>query len=379
MANPYRFLILLLPILALALLVTWMPRMTRDVPEPSIEQPDPIEPPELTPEQRELELAFERIGGDFAGTVGIAAVDVQDGATIEYNGLDPYPQQSVSKLWVTMTALAQADADKLDLGERVTLRREDLTVFYQPLRDIVNARGSFSTDYADLIQRAITRSDNTANDRILRRVGGPDAVEEFLEDRELLGVRFGTDERTKQSLIAGLSWNPAYSLGNAFYEARDLVPEAERRAAFEAYLADPIDGATPVGIAVALARLMRGELLSSVSTELLLATMEQTRSGPRRLKGGAPAGWSVGHKTGTGQFFDGEQSGFNDIGVLTSPEGREYSVAVMIARTRAPTIARMQMMQEVVRAIVRYDAAVQEAAAAELEDAEEPEAADSEA
>ena len=379
MANPYRFLILLLPILALALLVTWMPRMTRDVPEPSIEQPDPIEPPELTPEQRELELAFERIGGDFAGTVGIAAVDVQDGATIEYNGLDPYPQQSVSKLWVTMTALAQADADKLDLGERVTLRREDLTVFYQPLRDIVNARGSFSTDYADLIQRAITRSDNTANDRILRRVGGPDAVEEFLEDRELLGVRFGTDERTKQSLIAGLSWNPAYSLGNAFYEARDLVPEAERRAAFEAYLADPIDGATPVGIAVALARLMRGELLSSVSTELLLATMEQTRSGPRRLKGGAPAGWSVGHKTGTGQFFDGEQSGFNDIGVLTSPERREYSVAVMIARTRAPTIARMQMMQEVVRAIVRYDAAVQEAAAAELEDAEEPEAADSEA
>ena len=379
MANPYRFLILLLPILALALLVTWMPRMTRDVPEPSIEQPDPIEPPELTPEQRELELAFERIGGDFAGTVGIAAVDVQDGATIEYNGLDPYPQQSVSKLWVTMTALAQADADKLDLGERVTLRREDLTVFYQPLRDIVNARGSFSTDYADLIQRAITRSDNTANDRILRRVGGPDAVEEFLEDRELLGVRFGTDERTKQSLIAGLSWNPAYSLGNAFYEARDLVPEAERRAAFEAYLADPIDGATPVGIAVALARLMRGELLSSVSTELLLSTMEQTRSGPRRLKGGAPAGWTVGHKTGTGQFFDGEQSGYNDIGVLTSPEGREYSVAVMIARTRAPTIARMQMMQEVVRAIVRYDAAVREAAAAELEDAAEPEAEDGDA
>ncbi|MEX0341538.1 MAG: serine hydrolase, partial [Erythrobacter sp.] len=107
----------------------------------------------------------------------------------------------------------------------------------------------------------------------------------------------------------------------------------------------------------ALARLHRGDLLSAPSTRLLLDTLERTRSGPRRLKAGAPEGWLVRHKTGTGQFYDGEQSGYNDVGIVTSPEGRSYAVAVMIARTRAPTPVRMEMMQEVVRAVVRYDEA----------------------
>jgi beta-lactamase class A len=254
-----------------------------------------------------------------------------------------------------MTALAQADERDLDLGERVVIRREDLTLFHQPIRDIVRRQGMFSSDYADLIDRALTRSDNTANDRILRRVGGPEEVEEFLDDRDIEGIRFGPDERTKQSAIAGLTWNQSYSYGNSFYEARDEVPDAVRRSAFESYLADPIDGATAEGIALALGRLVRGELLSSVSTEYLLQILSETRSGPNRLKGGLPPGWTIAHKTGTGQFFDGEQSGYNDVGVVTSDSGNQYGVAVLIARTRSSYAARMGMMHEVVRAIETYE------------------------
>ena len=143
----------------------------------------------------------------------------------------------------------------------------------------------------------------------------------------------------------------------AFFDARDEVPDARRREAFETYLADPQDGAPPVAIVEALARLHRGELLSEEATRLLLDTLERTKSGPRRLKAGAPEGWTVRHKTGTGQFFDGEQSGYNDVGIVTSPAGRSFAIAVMIARTREPTPVRMEMMQEVVRAVARYDAA----------------------
>ena len=82
------------------------------------------------------------------------------------------------------------------------------------------------------------------------------------------------------------------------------------------------------------------------------------QAGPQRLKAGAPEDWTVRHKTGTGQFYDGEQSGYNDIGLITSPAGRTYAIAVMIARTREPTPVRMEMMQEVVRAVVRYDEAL---------------------
>lgn len=350
---PYRFLFILFPILALAVIVVSLSRTT------GAPEPEKRAAPDLVPITTEAERAFEQrleeIAASLKGTVGIAVADVETGRTYDVAGEDWFPQQSVSKLWVTLTALDEVDRGRLDLDERVAIGPADLTLFHQPIRAIVEARGSFATDYADLIQRAITGSDNTANDRILRRVGGPEAVAGFLSENDIEGVRFGADERTKQSAIAGLRWDQSYSIGRRFYDAREQVPEAARRAAFEAYLADPIDGATPIGMAWALARLARGELLSPVTTELMLHTLRQTRSGPQRLKAGVPPGWTFGHKTGTGQFFAGEQSGYNDVGIMTSPEGHRYAVAVMIGRTREPTLARMRMMQEVSLATARFD------------------------
>ena len=69
--------------------------------------------------------------------------------------------------------------------------------------------------------------------------------------------------------------------------------------------------------------MQRGELLSAGSTGLLLGTLARTKSGPQRLKAGAED-WIVRHKTGTGQLFDGEQSGYNDIGLFTAPSGRTW-------------------------------------------------------
>lgn len=325
-----------------------MPQVVEDAPEP----------PRLTDAQLALQEELKGIGEGFEGAAGISVTKASDLATISYQGETPFPQQSVSKLWVTMAALNDVDKGRLDLDERVEIRAPDLTVFYQPIRNTVLRTGRFVSDFEELIDRAITQSDNTANDRILRRIGGPEAVQDFLDTHGLSSIRFGTDERTKQSAIAGLEWRQSYSVGPAFFEARDKLPQAVRREAFEAYLADPVDGAPPVAIAEAFARLLGGDILKETSTALLLETLERTKSGPRRLKAGAPAGWIVRHKTGTGQFFDGEQSGYNDVGIITSPEGRSYAVAVMIARTRAPTPERMEMMQEVVRAVVAYDAAV---------------------
>ena len=80
--------------------------------------------------------------------------------------------------------------------------------------------------------------------------------------------------------------------------------------------------------------------------------MSDTRTGKNRLAGGLKPGWSLAHKTGTGQVLNGVQAGYNDIGVLTAPDGRSYAVAVMIKRTSTPLITRMTLMNEVVRATI---------------------------
>lgn len=327
------------------------------VPTPT---PEPLDP-HVEETRAQLTALLTDLGRDFGGSVGIAVVDVEEDWTTGFGEENLLPQQSVSKLWVTLTALDQIDKGELAPDRKIIIGRDDLTVFHQPIRSTVLARGSVETDPIELIERAITESDNTANDALLNAVGGPEAVRTMLREKGLAHIRFGPGEREMQSRIAGLEWQQRYALTRqGFFDARDEVPDARRKSAFERYLADPIDGATPRAVATALARLVRGDLLSEQSTEQLVDIMRQTKSGPRRLKGAVREGWSIAHKTGTGQFYDGRQSGYNDVGLLFSPDGRAYALAVMIGETRRPTPERMDMMQSVVRAVIDYHEALSE-------------------
>ncbi len=314
------------------------------------------EPPKVVraavPEQlmADIDLAWRQ----FPGRTGIAVQRI-DGDWITGKRFGEFfPQQSVSKMWVAMTILDQVDSGRLRLDQKVKITMSDLAVFHQPIRERVVANGAVEETIQSLMEQAITASDNTANDSLLRTAGGPEAVRNFIERKKLGKIRFGPGERLMQSQIAGLSWQQEYSIGRRFYTARSALPRERRQAALEAYLTDPVDGAAPEAIANALARLAKGELLSPASTRLLLGMMERTKSGPNRLKAGVPAGWRFGHKTGTGQELDPISTGYNDIGIMTAPDGTRYAVVVMIASTTSPIPARMAMMQAVSRAVATH-------------------------
>lgn len=291
------------------------------------------------------------LGANFQGKLGIAVRSIEQGWTVESNGETRMPQQSVSKLWVAMTVLDFRDAGRLKLDDPVTVRREDLTLFHQPVAALVKGEG-YLTTVGELLQRALTMSDNTCNDRLLQYVGGPAAVRAFIERKKLGDIRFGPGERLLQSATAGLNWKPEYAFGNAFNRARDRLPKSDRVAAFDRYVANPPDGAAPSAIAGALAKLKQGELLSQSSTQYLIGTMESSRTGKQRMHGAVPPGWSFGHKTGTGQDLAGRTAGYNDVGVLIAPDGKSYSLAVMIGDTPRPIAERQALMQAVVAAVV---------------------------
>jgi len=302
-----------------------------------------------------LATEIDRLALDFGGTVGIAVVDVENEWSTDFDADKLLPQQSVSKLWVAITALERVDRGDMRLSDTVRLTRDDLAVFHQPIRPQILREGAVNKTVEDLIERALIESDNTANDAVLNAVGGPDAVRAMLADKQLSSIRFGPGERAMQSAIAGLAWRQSYAFTKlGFFDARDLVPDNEREIAFNSYQSNPVDGATPQAIASGLARLSRGELLSSASSDWLLSVLRRTKSGPNRLKAGVPEGWEIAHKTGTGQYWDGRQSGYNDVALLYAPDGRTYAVAVMIGETRRETPERMEMMQAVVRAVADY-------------------------
>ena len=86
-------------------------------------------------------------------------------------------------------------------------------------------------------------------------VGGPAAVRDMIAEKRLGAIRFYDGERALQSKIAGLIWSQSYSVGGAFYQARNALPYAARKSSFDRYVADPYDGAVlgPVRLEAAFA------------------------------------------------------------------------------------------------------------------------------
>jgi len=301
-----------------------------------------------------LQDPITALGRSFGGKAGIAIVSLSDGWEADWNAGSLFPQQSCSKLWVAITALDEVDRGKLSLDRSVPLTRGDLTLFHQPLAAKILDGSLRNITLGELMFTAITQSDNTANDKLLRSVGGPAAVRRMIARKGLGAVRFSNGERDLQSKIAGLKWNPDYSIGSAFFDARSALAMATRQAAFKRYIRDPYDGASPHAIANALAALRSGQLLSPQSTERLLSTMGQTKTGGLRVRAALAPGWEWNHKTGTGQELSGRIAGINDIGLLTAPDGAVYAVAIMTIPDNNKSGDAQKLMRDVANAIEAF-------------------------
>ncbi|PTM45304.1 beta-lactamase class A [Sphingomonas aerolata] len=295
--------------------------------------------------------AVQALGASFKGQVGITVRDIDEGWVVAWDGDTRRPQQSVSKLWVAIAVMDAVDRGQISLSDRVTLTRADLTLFHQPIRALIGADG-YTTTIDELLRGAMTRSDNTCNDVLLWRIGGPAAINRMLDAKGVEGVTFGPGERVLQAKTAGLEWRPEWAGGWGFLQARAAMTYEARAKALNRYLAAPYDGASANGVTLGLSLLAQGKLLSARSTASLLTLMRSSKTGPLRLKSGLRPGWSLAHKTGTGQDLGSLSTGYNDIGLLVAPNGHRYAVAVMIASTREPIPVRMRLMGDVTRAVV---------------------------
>ena len=312
---------------------------------PEAETPTGPQPPPT------LARTITTLGENFDGDVGIAVQSVEDSWVAAHNGDLKLPQQSLSKLWVAATVLDRVDSGELALDEIIPLTAADLSIFHQPIRKKI-LTGGYRPTIAELLRFAMTQSDNAANGALFRRVGGQAGVTRFLIENDLGDILMSEGEKELQMSIVGMEWQDRFSYGRHFWQAREKLPFGARAEAMGRYLEDPPDGATPIAVASGLAELQRGNLLSRQSSAYLIDLMARSKTGPKRLRGGLSDGWTMPHKTGTGQVLKFLATAYNDVGILTSPAGRHYAVVVMIGATNRPVPERQELMQAVVRAVI---------------------------
>lgn len=265
----------------------------------------------------QLRARFEEIARETGGPVGAAAVVIEGGQVVSFNGSQRFPMQSVYKLPIGMAVLREVDRGRLRLTQKVDVRPEDLVPerLHSPLRDNNRQGGVFTL--RELIRLMIAESDGTASDVLLNLAGGPEKVSAYLRGLGVDGVMVATTER-------------AMAQGDEQVQYRN--------------------SATPESMLKLLRALQEGRGIARASRVLLLDFMLKSTPGPRRLKGMLPAGAPVAHKTGTSNTVEGVTRATNDVGIVALPDGRHMAVAVFVSDTKADADVREGVIAKIARA-----------------------------
>ncbi len=268
-------------------------------------------------QNQDLHTQLELIASAAKGRVGVAALVLETGETVSLNPHDRLPMQSVYKLPIGMAVMKQVDAGKIRLDQKVRVTKADFVGQSQhsPIRD-QNPNGA-ELSVSELLRYAISESDGTASDVLMKLAGGRIAVQMYLTDLPVTDmIVLNTEKELAQD------WRAQYR--------NSASPEA----------------------AVALLRALherRG--LSESAQGLLLKLMTESNTGPKRLKGLLPAGAVVAHKTGTSGTENGVTAATNDIGIITLANGRHVAIAVFVADSPADEATREGVIARVARAV----------------------------
>lgn len=267
-----------------------------------------------------------------------------------------FPMQSVFKATLAAAALAEVDAGRLKLSEPITLTELDLSPPYSQIDEqwpTPPDHHSLTLPAIDLIALAVQRSDNTAADVIMKRIGGPGAVTAWLRNKSIQDISVDRYERELQQEVAGMEpFRPAWKDEAAWIAARATVPAEKREAAMAAYLADPRDTTTVPASLDFLHQLYLGTLLSPASTRLLVRLMTASVTDATRLRAGLPVGTILAQKTGTARTDLGLTPATNEIALATLPNGRRLALAAFLAGSTATAPERDKLIADAARLVV---------------------------
>lgn len=215
-------------------------------------------------------------------TPGVFLVDLETGGYVDVNAGSSSPAASTIKIPILVAFFQDVDAGKIRLDEILTMQQEM----------IAGGSGNFQykkvgTQYAalEVATKMITISDNTATNMLIARLGGMEALNE----------RFR-------------SWGLSSTV------IRNQLPDLQGT-----------NTTSPKELGNVMAMVSQGNLVSMRSRDQILDIMRQTER-DHLLPSGLGTGARVYHKTGDiGTMLA-------DAGLIDTPTGKRYVVAVMVQR-----------------------------------------------
>jgi beta-lactamase class A len=251
---------------------------------------DPASPPtpaDLTGSVVDGLVDLERSSG---ARVGVYAVDTGSGEVVTYRADERFGYASTLKALAAGELLRGQPVAALD--EALPLAAEDVAeAGYAP---VTGARVGERMTVRELGAAAVSESDNGALNVLLRRLGGPEALQ--------------------AALVAAGDSTTLVDAGE---------PDLNRFTP-----GDPARTSTPRALGEGLRRYALGDALAPEVRDVYTGWLTGSTTGDATIRAGAPAGWVVGGKTGSA----GRYGSRNDVAVVWPPDRDPVVLAVLTDR-----------------------------------------------
>lgn len=255
-------------------------------------------------DNRTLADMIQKEEGASGARIGVAMIDSNTKTVVSYRGDERFPFNSTHKVISCAALLHDVDQGKVTLTETVAFTKADL-LEYSPVTEkfVVPKNMSFQ----QLCRAAIEMSDNTADNLILKKLGGIASFNAFLR-----------------------------SQGDNTTHLDRFEPDLN-----EAVPGDQRDTTTPKAMSQSIARLLLGNTLSSASRAQLTEWMINDQVANDVLRSVLPAGWRIADKTGTG--------GYGSRGIVAVVWPQQQNPQVMVIYLAETTLSIQQRNQVIAR------------------------------
>jgi beta-lactamase class A len=255
-----------------------------------------------------LRNEINQILGSKKATIALSIIGSKETDTLSINGDNHCPLQSVFKFHIAVAVLAEIDKGKLSLNQKIDIKKEEMLP------------GSFTI--ARLIQYSVSQSDNVACDVLIRLIGTPQTVENYIKSIGIDDISIKINEEVMQA-----KWENMFQ-----------------------------NWTTPKAASITLQKLYNKDLklLSDSSYNFIWKTMKETSTGLQRIKGLLPEGSVVAHKTGSSGTNDqGLTAATNDIGIVFLPNGQYFIISIFLTDSQENDETNERIIAEISK--VAYD------------------------
>ncbi|TCP21724.1 beta-lactamase class A [Scopulibacillus darangshiensis] len=246
------------------------------------------------PEQKNPDTAktedFAKLEDKFDARLGIFALDTGTNQTVTYRSDERFAYASTLKA-LTVGALLQQKS-LADLNQTITYTQDDL-VNYNP---ITKKHVDTGMTLKELCDAALRYSDNTAENLILKQLGGPSSLKKSLR-----------------------------KIGDNVTNPENFEPKLNEVKPGETH-----DTSTPKALAESLKAFTIGDALPTKKRSLLVDWLKRSTTGDTLIRAGVPKGWEVGDKSGGSPSYGIR----NDIAVIWPPKGDPIVLAILSNRDK---------------------------------------------